>query len=359
VGRTHRVGIVGLGVISRVYLATLSGSPDVRITAVADLDRSRAEEVARSLPAARALSVDELVSADDVDVVLNLTTPGAHADVSLAAIAHGKDVYTEKPLAATLEDARRIVAAASEAGVRVGCAPDTVLGTGIQTARAVIDAGGIGTPISANAVMATPGHERWHPNPDFYYLPGGGPLLDMGPYYVTALVQLLGPVVSVVGVGSRLRAERTIATGARAGATIPIEVDTHVTGVLAHASGALSTLTTSFDAVASKAPPIEIHGVAASLSVPDPNGFDGPVEVRSLDGSDWSRIDPLAGYRDAARGIGLLDMVRTADGAGSRASGAMGLHVLEIMTRMLESAESGVRTPVESTVERPAAVPLG
>jgi predicted dehydrogenase len=357
VGSPHRIGIVGLGVISRAYLETLVPSPEVEITAVADLDRGRSEAVADTLPAARALGVDELVSSPDVDVVLNLTTPAAHAEVCLAAIAHGKDVYTEKPLAATLRDAQGIIAAAREAGVRVGCAPDTVLGTGIQTARAVIDAGEIGMPVAANAIMATPGHERWHPNPDFYYLPGGGPLLDMGPYYVSALVQLLGPVVSVIGASSRLRTERVIATGPRAGTPIPVEVDTHVSGVLTHASGALSTLTTSFDSVGTTASPIEVHGADASLAAPDPNHFAGDVTLLRIGADDWLPIAPRAGYRDAARGIGLLDMIRTPERADGRASGAMGLHVLDVMTALLTSAASGTRVETTSVVERPAPVP--
>ncbi|WP_345800409.1 Gfo/Idh/MocA family oxidoreductase [Microbacterium sp. AZCO] len=355
-GRPHRIGIVGLGFISTVYLETLSKAPDAVITAVADLDAARAAAVAQTLPSARALSVAELLAQDDVDVVLNLTIPAAHAEIALAAISHGKDVYGEKPLAASFDDASRIIAEASAAGVRVGCAPDTVLGTGVQTARAVMDAGEIGRPLAATAVMVTPGHERWHPNPDFYYQPGGGPLLDMGPYYVTALVQLLGPVVSVIGAASRLRPERVIGSGPRAGQRFAVAVDSHVTGVLEHASGALSTLTTSFDGVATKAPNIEVHGEAASLIVPDPNLFDGDVLQHPLDGEGWDAVPPRAGIVGAARGVGLLDMMRE---DAPRASGDMGLHVLEIMTGLLESARSGARVALSTTVERPALVPLG
>lgn len=357
-GSPHRIGIVGLGFISKVYLETLSAAPDVEITAVADLDRARADAVAGALPSARARSVDELVVADDVDVVLNLTIPAAHAEIALAAIAHGKDVYGEKPLAASFADAQQIVRAAKAAGVRVGCAPDTVLGTGVQTARAVVDAGEIGRPVAATAQMVTPGHERWHPNPDFYYQPGGGPLLDMGPYYVTALVQLLGPVTSVIGAGSRLRAERVIASGDRAGERVPVDVDSHVTGILEHASGALSTLTTTFDGTATKAPPIEVHGETGSLAVPDPNHFDGDVSLHALGGSGWAPVAARAGIAGAARGIGLLDLLRAADGVAPRASGDMGLHVLEIMTGILESAASGSRVSLATTVERPPLVPL-
>ncbi|WP_243074446.1 Gfo/Idh/MocA family protein [Microbacterium sp. SS28] len=357
-GSPHRIGVVGLGVISGVYLETLSQAPDAVITAVADLDHARAEAVAATLPSARALTVAELIAADDVDIVLNLTIPAAHAEIALAAIAAGKAVYGEKPLAASFADAEEIIRQAEAAGLRVGTAPDTVLGTGIQTARALVDAGEIGRPLAATAVMAGAGHEWWHPNPDFYYKPGGGPLLDMGPYYVTALVQLLGPVEWVVGAGSALRSERTIATGPRAGEVVSVEVDSHVTGILAHASGALSTITTTFDAVATKAPNIEVHGEKASLIVPDPNHFDGEVLVRALGASDWAAVPSRAGIAGAARGTGLLDLLRTPEGVEPRASGAMGLHVLEIMTGLLESARLGSRVTMTTTVERPPLVPL-
>lgn len=242
-----RVGVVGAGRISGQYATTLAALPSVAVTAVTDLDAGRASALAAALPGAAARSFDDLVAADDVDVVLNLTVPAAHADVALAAIGAGKHVYGEKPLAATGPEARRVVGAAAAAGVRLGCAPDTVLGTAVQTARAVVGSGALGTPHAATAFMTTPGHERWHPDPEFYYRPGGGPLLDMGPYYLTALVHLLGPVTRVVGLSSRPRTMRTIGAGPRAGARFEVEVDTHVTGVLQHAGGALSTLVMSFD----------------------------------------------------------------------------------------------------------------
>lgn len=357
-GHPHRIGIVGLGSISGTYLETLTSTNEVEITAVADLNRDLAEAAAASLPSARVLTTNELVAADEVDAVLNLTLPAAHAEVSLAAIAQGKDVYSEKPLAADLAAAQEIIDAADAAGIRLGCAPDTVLGTGIQTARAVVDAGEIGMPLAATAMMVTPGHERWHPRADFYYQPGGGPLLDMGPYYVTALVQLLGPVVSVIGASSRMRSERILGTGPREGQAIPVEVETHVSGVLTHASGVLSTLTTSFEGTVSAAPPIEVHGVDGSLVAPDPNQFTGDTVLHRLNADGPVLIDLRAGYRTLRRGAGLLDLLRTPAGTDSRASGAMGLHVLEIMTRLLESAESGSRSAIQSTVERPALVPL-
>lgn len=356
-GQSHGIGIVGLGVISRAYLQTIAQHPLIRIVAVADLDHDRAAAIAAETGAAH-LDVDALVGHPDVETVLNLTIPAAHAEIALAAIAAGTSVYGEKPLAASFEDGLRIMAASDAAGVAIGSAPDTVLGTGIQTARAVVDAGRIGQPIAASAIMVTPGHERWHPNPDFYYRPGGGPLLDMGPYYVTALVQILGPVVRVTGAASRLRDCRTIGSGPRTGQTVEVGVDTHVTGVLEHANGALSTLIMSFDSVASSAASIEVHGTEASLHVPDPNQFTGDVRVHPLGADAWETVAPSAGYADAARGIGLLDFVRTPPGLPSRASGALGLHVLDVMTSLLESAKLGKRITLTTTAQRPDAVPL-
>lgn len=356
-GSTLNIGIIGAGAISGAYLSTFRRLEAVRLVAIADLDEGRARTAAEA-EGVRASTVDELLAAPDIDVVLNLTIPAAHAEVALKAIAAGKGVYGEKPLAATLADAKRVVEAGRAAGVRVGCAPDTVLGTGIQTSRKAIDDGLIGTPIAATAVMVTPGHERWHPNPDFYYQPGGGPLLDMGPYYVTALVTMLGPVVSVVGSASHTRQSRTIGSGPRAGEVVPVDVDTHVTGVLRHASGALSTLVMSFDAVATRASNIEVHGDAASMVVPDPNGFDGDVRLRPLGSDDWETLEPSAGYRDAARGYGLADLAATPDGVEARANGDLGLHVLDIMESLLTASATGSTVTLETTCERPAAVEL-
>ncbi|MFE6235926.1 Gfo/Idh/MocA family protein [Cellulosimicrobium sp. NPDC057862] len=357
--RPAGVGIVGCGAISGQYLETLPRLDGLRLVAVADLDPGRAAAVAAER-GVRALTVDALVRDPEVDVVLNLTTPAAHEEVALAAVAAGKDVYGEKPLAADRAAAARVLAAADAVGVRVGCAPDTVLGTGIQTARRAVDDGLLGTPVAATATMVTAGHERWHPHPDFYYLPGGGPLLDMGPYYVTALVHLLGPVASVVGASSRARATRTIGSGPRAGEEIPVEVDTHVTGVLTHASGALSTLVMSFDAPASQAPPIEVHGTLASLQVPDPNGFDGVVRLRGVTegaADAWRELPVSAGFRGAGRGCGLADLVATPVGVEPRASGRLALHVLDVMESLLDAAGTGARVEVGTAADRPRAVP--
>lgn len=356
-GQPLNLGIIGAGAISAQYLANLPALPQLNLVAIADLDLGRAAAVAAE-QGVRACSVDELLADPGVDTILNLTIPAAHAPIALRAIAAGKNVYGEKPLAMSTDEAREVLAAAGRAGVRVGCAPDTVLGTGIQTARRAIDDGLIGTPVAATATMVTPGHERWHPNPDFYYTAGGGPLLDMGPYYMSALVTMLGPVDRVVGVASHLRDTRVIGSGPRAGESVPVSIDTHVTGILTHESGAVSTLVMSFDAVATLAAPIEVHGDAGSLAVPDPNRFDGVVRHFPLGGDGWADLPVSAGYRNSGRGFGLADLADTAEGAEPRAGGRLAFHVLDVLESVLRSADSGREERVESTVARPPAVPL-
>lgn len=360
-GEPLNVGIIGCGKIIAQYLETFAGRADVRLVAVADIDASRAREIAATVEGLRALSVDDLLAEPGIATIVNLTIPAAHAEVSLRIIGAGKAVYVEKPLTSTTEEARAVLDAAATAGIVVGCAPDTVLGTGLQTARRAIDEGLIGAPISATATMVTPGHERWHPNPDFYYVPGGGPLLDMGPYYVTALVTLLGPVARVIGAASATRTTRTIQSGPRTGEVIPVSTPTHVTGILVHESGVISTLVTSFDGVATTASNIEVHGEHGTLGVPDPNHFAGDVRLWALGDTAWSVLPVSAGYSRAARGYGVIDMAwSVADGRHGepRASGALAFHVLEVMESLLKSADSHESVTISSTAVRPPAVDL-
>lgn len=359
-GESLRVGIVGVGTISRAYLDILTEAPGVEVVAAADLDLDRARAVADKHDGIVALSPDELYAAPDVDAVLNLTIPAAHGSVALAALAAGKHVYGEKPLAATRQEAKPILERAEAAGLRVGCAPDTVLGRGFQTARVLLDRGDIGMPTAATAFFVSPGPEPWHPDPEFYYKPGGGPLLDMGPYYLSALVSLLGPVKSVVGRVSRARRERTVGSGPKEGTTFSVEVDTHVTGVLEHESGVLTTVITSFDVRGAKLPRIEVYGSESTLSVPDPNRFEGDVEILRPAAREWETVAPAGGYPDTGRGIGVADLARAIRlGEPHRASGELAFHVLDIMESLLESgAQGGVSVKVTSTCERPNAVPL-
>jgi predicted dehydrogenase len=319
----------------------------------------RAQEVAAE-QGVQALTVDELLASPDVDVVLNLTIPAAHVAVGMQALSAGKHVYAEKPLGLNVAESRPMLELAVQQGLRVGSAPDTVLGTGIQTARRLLDDGVVGAPVSAAAVWSAPGHERWHPAPAFYYQPGGGPLLDMGPYYITALITLLGPVVRVSGVGRRSSRERSIAMGPNAGTAIPVAVDTTITAILEHEGGTFSTVTVSFDRWATRSPLFELYGETGTIAVPDPNRFEDPVEVFTAESGEWATAEPNAGYADAARGYGLADMARAIEtDRPHRASGDLALHVLDVMESVLRSNEEHAVLELSTTVERPEAVPAG
>ena len=353
--RPSRIGVVGCGVISRTYIEH-AGDFGLEVTAVTDLDQQRARATAERYGVPRACATtEELLALDTVDVVLNLTTPGAHAEVDRMAIAAGKHVYSEKPLAVTMREGRAVLDEASVRGVRVGAAPDTFLGAGVQTCRALVDAGAIGRPVAGTAFMTTPGHERWHPAPEFYYQPGGGPLFDMGPYYLTALVVLLGPVRRVSGSAGAGHTERTIGSGPRAGTIFPVQVQTHVAGTLEFAAGAVVTLVMSFDVWSAHLPRFEIYGTRGSLSGPDPNGFGGPVGIFEADGREWDEMPLRESAWPQTRGLGLADLVAgVAEGRPHRASGELGHHVLDIMSGLLESAETGRHVTLTTTCERPA-----
>lgn len=356
-GEQIKLGVIGCGFISAQYFETLRRLRSVELVAVADLNPEAAREAA-TREEVTSLSVGELLDHPGIDTILNLTIPAAHAEVSLLSIRHGKNVYSEKPLATSFALGSQLLTEADEVGVTVSAAPDTVLGTGIQTARRALDEGKIGEPVAATAIMAVPGHELWHPNPDFYYAPGGGPLFDMGPYYITALITLLGPVVAVSAMSSRSRQERVLRTGPRSGAMIPVEVDTHWSSVLRHESGALSTMIMSFDSVATLAAPIEVHGTEASMGVPDPNLFEGPVSIRRLGEDEWATVPASAGYLSGSRGIGLADLASSSAKRGPRANGQLALHVLQIMESVVRSSDDGRVVTISSRVDRPEPVPL-
>lgn len=354
-----RVGVVGVGQISAQYFAAFARLPELQLVAVADLDGDRTRQVAAE-QGALALSVPELLASSEVDVVLNLTVPAAHVEVGTAALLGGHHLYAEKPLGLSVADAVGMVRLAAERGLRIGSAPDTVLGTGVQTARQLLDAGAVGEPHAAAVAWSSPGHEAWHPAPFFYYQPGGGPLLDMGPYYLTALVTLLGPVERVSGVSRRPMRERTVATGPRAGAPVPVSTDTSMHALLEHRGGATSTVSLSFDVWASRRPLFEVYGTAGTLAVPDPNTFDGTVELWTPAAGEWQPVRPSAGYVGAGRGIGLADLAEAiATDRPHRASGDLALHVLEIMDAVSRSGGEHVVVELTTTVERPEPVPLG
>lgn len=354
-----RVGVVGIGKISGIYLKNLTTlfSDVVEVTALADLASDRAEAAAAEYGIPRALSPEALVASPDVDLVLNLTVPASHFDVSLRAVRSGKHVYVEKPLCVTREEAAVLGEAAAAAGVRIGGAPDTFLGAGIQTCRKLIDDGWIGTPLSASAAMMCRGHEHWHPAPEFYYKAGGGPMFDMGPYYLTALVCLLGPAVRVCGSAKIGFPVRTVSSEPQRGRAIEVEVPTHISGIVDFASGASATITTSFDVWSHTLPHIEIYGTEGSLRCPDPNTFGGPVLLKRGRAESWSEIPLAKDYPENSRGLGVADLARSvAAGTPHRASGELCSHVLELMHGFHDASASGTYYHVKSACSRPEAL---
>ncbi|MBW4032948.1 MAG: Gfo/Idh/MocA family oxidoreductase [Acidobacteria bacterium] len=358
-GGALNIGIIGVGTISAQYFEEFPKLPGLHVVAVADVNEARAAEVAAER-GVEALSVDALLADPRIDAVLNLTIPAAHVDIATRALLAGKHVYGEKPLALDPDEAAPMLELARQLGLRVGSAPDTVLGTGIQTARALLDSGAIGDPVAAAVHWSSPGHELWHPAPQFYYQPGGGPLFDMAPYYLTSLVTLLGPVIRVSGVATRSNRERTVATGAQAGSGIPVDVDTHVSAILEHASGVTSTVTVSFEVWASRAPLFELYGTSGTIAVPDPNRFSDPVEVWTAENPEWTGVPDSAGYADAGRGYGLADLAHAIQtDRPHRASGELAFHVLEMMDAVLRAGREHRVIDLASTVARPEPVPFG
>jgi predicted dehydrogenase len=285
-----------------------------------------------------------LLSDPEIDLVVNLTIPNVHASVCIQALEAGKHVYVEKPLAVTREEGQRILHMAEAKGLRVGCAPDTFLGTGIQTCRQLIMNGEIGTPLSAVAFMMIPGHEHWHPDPEFYYHVGGGPMFDMGPYYLTAFVELLGPIQEISGVTKMAFQQRTITSQPKSGQKINVEVPTHVTGSLRFVKGPVVTMITSFDIMAgtSPLPYIEIYGSLGTLRVPDPNTFVGPVLLKRIGQDQWEEISLTSPYEFNSRGIGVVEMANAIlHGGKHRANGELAYHVLEAMHGFHDSSNTG------------------
>ena len=353
-----KVGIVGCGNISEIYIKNLTTMfPNTEVAAVADLlpERARAKADAHGIP--KACTVEELLGDPSIDVVLNITIPRAHYEVTMAALEAGKHAYTEKPLAISLKEGEKILALARKKGLAVGCAPDTFLGAGIQTCLRLIDEGAIGAPVAATAFMTCHGHESWHPDPAFYYQSGGGPVFDMGPYYFTALIAMLGPARRVSGSVRRSFPRRVVGSGPKAGQVIEVEVPTHAAGTIDFECGAVVTFVMSFDVWHAELPRIEIYGMGGSLSVPDPNGFGGPVKMRGSTDAAWQDVPVTLPHAENSRGLGLSDMVEAiGSGRQPRASGALGLHALEIMHAVHEASSSERSVTLRWPVDRPPAL---
>jgi predicted dehydrogenase len=349
------VAVVGAGNISSQYLRNLTRFPDLRVVAIADLDVARAAAAAEEFGVPVSGSVTEVLALPEVELVVNLTIPAAHAEVALAALAAGKHVYGEKPLALDPAAARAVLAEAAARGLRVGNAPDTFLGAGLQSALRAVTSGLIGTPVAAAATFQSPGPEAWHPSPEFLFAHGAGPLFDMGPYYLTALVALLGPVATLAATGRKARGSRVIGSGPKAGTEFPVEVPTHVTALLEFRGGTGATTTFSFDSPLVRHS-IEITGTEATLLVPDPNNFNGHLRLRTA-GSPEPR-DLQATGTTVGRGIGVLDMARALrTGTAHRASGELALHVLDVMTAIATSARGTGFEGVPGWTEKLEALP--
>lgn len=353
-----KIGIIGCGNISDIYLANCTSrfSDILEVEAIADLITERAVQQAKKYNIPKAYTATQMLADPQIELIVNLTIPQSHASVNLMSIEAGKSVYVEKPFALTREDGLKTIKAAKEKGVLCGGAPDTFLGAGIQTCRKLIDDGIIGKPIGAAAFMMCHGHESWHPSPEFYYKKGGGPMLDMGPYYLTALVSLIGPVSSVCGITRKTFPLRTITSQPLFGKTIDVEVDTHVTGLLDFESGAVGTIITSFDVWGANLPFIEIYGSEGSVSVPDPNWFGGSVKIKRQD--DWEEVPLISGCSENSRGLGVADMaVALRMGREPRANYDLAYHVLDIMHAIHDSSAAKTHINLKSTCSIPDALP--
>ncbi len=355
---SKRLGIIGCGTISQKYVDATRSFPILDVVACADVYPEVAQKAAEKWRI-EALSVADLLARKDIDIVLNLTIPQAHAEVTLQALEAGKHVYLEKPLALDRAEGEKVRDKAEAAGLRVSCAPDTFLGAGSQTCRALLDAGTIGKVVAGTAFMMIPGHESWHPNPSFYYAKGGGPVFDMAPYYLTALINLLGPIRQVSAVAATTYQTRTITSEPRKAEVITVEVPTHVSSTLVFHSGAVITMVMSFDVRCHSSPPIELHGETGSLQVPDPNTFGGPVKLSRTKKGDWQEQALVNGYTDNMRGIGAADLAYALNvERPHRCHSDLAFHVLDVMQALHESSDAGKHMSIKSTCEQPAPLPL-
>ena len=357
-----RVGVIGCGAISAQYFKMAAKLPILEMAACADLDSERAAARAAEFGIPRVLGVEELLADSGIEVVLNLTVPKAHAPLALAALEAGKHTFLEKPLGIDREEGRRILELAGKLGLRVGCAPDTFLGAGLQTARKAIDDGLIGRPVAFTAFMMCRGHEHWHPSPEFYYEAGGGPMFDMGPYYLTALLNLLGPIRRLSGAAAIAIPERTITSAPKAGKGISVEIPDHICGMLEFENGVVGTIVTRFairHPVYDGKSPIAIYGTEGALKVPDPNTFDGPVLIRREQDEEWQEL-PHAFPVGYGRAVGLADMAQALrSGRPHRCSAEQAFAVLDLMQGFLDSAAGGKAYAPAVPYDRPAPMPTG
>ena len=339
-----KVGVIGCGAISGAYLGMAKNFPVVEMAACADINPEAAKKKATEFGIPRVCSVDELIADPSIQIILNLTVPKAHVPIAMKALQAGKHTYAEKPLGINRREAEPMMALAVKKKLRIGCAPDTFMGAGVQTARKLVEDGAIGKPVAFTAFMLCPGHESWHPSPEFYYEVGGGPMFDMGPYYLTALLNILGPVKRTTGTATVAIPERTITSQPKHGKKVKVETPDHIVGTMEFENGAAGVIATSF--ATRFCPfdgknPITIFGTEGTIKVPDPNGFDGPVFVQKIGEKEYKEVPPMfvKGY---GRSVGLADMAYAIkSGREMRANGQQAMAVLDLMQGFLDSSEHG------------------
>lgn len=350
------VGIIGAGVISKEYLDNLTSFPDIKVVAIGDLFEDAAAARAAEYGVPVHGGVDAVLGNPDVEIVINLTIPAAHVEVATRAVNAGKHVWSEKPFSLDRESGLGLLKTADAAGVRLGCAPDTFLGAGLQTARRMIERGDIGVPLTALTLMQSPGPESWHPNPAFLFQDGAGPLFDIGPYYLTTLVQTFGSVRRVAAFGSKSKETRVIGSGPKAGEEFAVTVPTHVSSILEFGGGESAQSIFSFDSPFKRAGFVEITGTEATIAFPDPNTFDGEVRICAAGSDDWTTV-PAVGST-ASRGAGVLEMARAIrEGRPHRAQGELAFHVLDTMASIAESIDTRAFVDVESSAAPVPALP--
>jgi predicted dehydrogenase len=359
-GKLH-IGLIGCGNISDIYLKNIRDLfPNLEVVALSNRTKAKAEAKATQYGIPKVLETDELLQDSEVELVLILTDPSSHYTLAKKALLENKHVYLEKPLALSNEEASELLQLADRQNKMLGVAPDTFLGGGLQLCKELIDSGSIGEIVSVNAFMCNHGPEKWHPNPEFFYKQGGGPMLDLGPYYLTAIVNLVGPVQSVTGMTGKAFEKRIIGSGKKKGETIQVETPTHFSGSMRFVNGAIGTIIMSFDVWKSELPRIEIHGTLASLSVPDPNTFSGPVKL--CQGSEGYREIPITSpsYVENSRGIGLADMANSIiENRESRISKEVAAHVLEVMLAFEKSSDSKKEIAISSKCKVAEPLPSG
>ncbi|MBT1609652.1 Gfo/Idh/MocA family protein [Curtobacterium poinsettiae] len=352
------VGVIGAGVISDQYLSNLTVFPDVTVRFIADIDLPRAAAQAEKWSVPGSGTVEELLADDDIEIVVNLTIPAAHVEVALQALAAGKHVWGEKPYALDRASAAELRDAAVAAGKTVSVAPDTFLGAGLQTALRTIREGRIGTPLNGLTLFQSPGPESWHPSPEFLFAYGAGPLFDIGPYYITTLVQAFGPVKKVTATASKSRATRTIGSGPKAGTEFPVDVPTNHSALIEFENGGSAQSVFSFESDRGRTGFVEIAGETGTVVFPDPNNFDGGTELYLL-GAEEPETIPAVGST-SSRGTGVVDLARSLRaGETNRVPGALAFHVLDVMVSIAEAAERGEAVLVESTVSPSPTLPEG